>query len=61
MRDICKTAFLDVVICTHQDADHAYGILGLLEEWCGTIKEVWLPGSWTLRMRDLLTKPQDGV
>ena len=59
MRDICKTAFLDVVICTHKDADHAYGILGLLEEWCGTIKEVWLPGSWTLRMRDLLTKPQE--
>ena len=32
VRDICETTFLDVVVCTHNDADHAYGILGLLEE-----------------------------
>lgn len=34
-----------VVVCTHNDADHANGILGFLEAGfrCG---EVWLPGRW---------------
>src|SRR6266511_1241687 len=34
-----------VVVCTHNDADHANGILGFLEAGfrCG---EVWLPGHW---------------
>lgn len=57
VNSICRTKFLDVLVCTHNDADHAYGISGLLEEWDGTIKEVWLPGSWTLRIDDLLAKP----
>ena len=35
----------NVVVCTHNDADHANGILGFLEAGfsCG---EVWLPGRW---------------
>lgn len=35
----------NVVVCTHNDADHATGILGFLERGfsCG---EVWLPGRW---------------
>lgn len=36
---------VDVMICTHNDADHANGILGFLKAGlkCG---EVWLPGRW---------------
>ncbi len=36
---------VDVAVCTHNDADHANGILGFLEAGmrCG---EVWLPGRW---------------
>jgi beta-lactamase superfamily II metal-dependent hydrolase len=55
--DVAKSSHLDVVICTHNDADHADGIIGLLENWPGIIKEVWLPGSWTFRMKDLFVNP----
>jgi len=48
---------LDVVVCTHNDADHANGIIGLLQEQPVPIKEVWLPGSWTWRMDDLISRP----
>jgi hypothetical protein len=36
---------IDVLVCTHNDADHANGVLGFLESGleCG---EVWLPGRW---------------
>ncbi|KMQ51966.1 hypothetical protein CHISP_1221 [Chitinispirillum alkaliphilum] len=57
MSSICRTDYLDVLVCTHNDADHANGVAGLLENWEGTIKEVWLPGSWTYRMKDLFAKP----
>jgi hypothetical protein len=34
-----------VVICTHNDADHASGILGFLENGM-RCDELWLPGRW---------------
>lgn len=36
---------VDIAVCTHNDADHANGILGFLEAGlkCG---EVWLPSRW---------------
>jgi hypothetical protein len=42
-----------VVVCTHNDADHATGILGFLEAGftCG---EVWLPGRWLGALRSVL-------
>lgn len=52
-----KTDSLDVVVCTHNDSDHANGILGLLENWEGSIREVWLPGSWTSHLKDLIVAP----
>ena len=51
---------LDVLVCTHNDADHASGVLGLLR--CGfPCQEVWLPGSWTYRLRDLLSDPSQFI
>lgn len=47
---------VDILVCTHNDADHANGVLGFLESHL-TCSEVWLPGSWTSRLRDLLKDP----
>lgn len=33
----------DLLICTHYDADHINGILGILESNKYTFKEIWLP------------------
>ncbi|APZ92130.1 MBL fold metallo-hydrolase [Fuerstiella marisgermanici] len=49
---------LDILICTHNDADHANGVLGLLESGI-QCREVWLPGRWTERLKDLLANPYD--
>lgn len=35
----------DIVICTHNDADHANGLIGFLETGLDCA-EVWLPGRW---------------
>jgi len=50
---------LDVVVCTHIDADHANGIVGLLTELPIPIREVWLPGTWAGRFEDLVVEPAD--
>ena len=45
---------LSVVICTHNDKDHAEGVRGLLtskDEF--EVSEVWLPGRWTDRLIEL--------
>ena len=49
-----ETDDLDVLVCTHNDADHANGVVGLLESKL-PCKEVWLPGQWTNRLADLLS------
>lgn len=54
-----KIMRLDVLVCTHNDADHANGVLGLLQNWRGEIGEVWLPASWSYKMKDLLKNPRD--
>ncbi len=45
-----------MLVCTHNDADHADGVLGYLEAGL-RCEEVWLPGSWTGRLDDLLLDP----
>lgn len=52
-----NTQHLDVVVCTHNDSDHANGILGLLCSGDVSIQEIWLPASWTLRLDDLVRNP----
>jgi metallo-beta-lactamase superfamily protein len=48
-----KTDSVNVVICTHNDADHANGILGFLEAGL-QCDEVWLPGRWLSVLPDVL-------
>ena len=49
---------VNIVVCTHNDSDHAKGILGLLKsEIC--CKELWLPASWYQRLNDLLQRPSE--
>ena len=36
---------VDILACTHNDSDHANGVIGFLESAC-TCKEVWLPDKW---------------
>lgn len=52
-----KQEGVDILVCTHNDADHALGILGFLRSGL-TCKEVWLPGSWIDRLEDLLLHPE---
>jgi hypothetical protein len=46
---------VDVLVCTHNDADHANGIIGFLRAGLGC-NEVWLPASWTDRLEDLFLR-----
>jgi hypothetical protein len=54
---VTKRDGVDILVCTHNDADHALGVLGFLRSGL-TCKEVWLPGSWTDRLEDLLLYPE---
>lgn len=36
---------VDIIVCTHNDADHVNGIIGFLRQGL-TCKEIWLPGVW---------------
>ena len=40
-----KTNCVDILVCTHNDADHANGMLGFLQADL-LAKELWLPGRW---------------
>jgi hypothetical protein len=42
---VTKADGVNVVICTHNDADHANGILGFLDAGL-RCDELWLPGCW---------------
>jgi hypothetical protein len=44
---------VDILICTHNDADHANGVIGFLEAGLRS-DEVWLPGRWLTVLPDVL-------
>lgn len=48
---------VDILVCSHNDSDHADGILGFLEDPGLTCNEVWLPGKWSRRLDFLLSDP----
>lgn len=51
--------YVNVLVCTHSDSDHASGLLGFLGERGFRAEQVWLPASWMDRLRDLIHKPED--
>lgn len=55
-----KRHAVDVLVCTHNDADHAKGVIGFLKAGLGC-NEVWLPASWTDRIGDLFLRPVEFV
>src|SRR5215470_15953666 len=48
-----KADGVSVAVCTHNDADHANGILGFLKAGL-RCEEVWLPGRWLAALPDVL-------
>ena len=44
---------VSVVVCTHNDADHANGVLGFLEDADLSCDEVWLPYTWSQVLAEL--------
>mgnify|MGYP003855035503 FL=1 len=50
---VTKTDGVNVILCTHNDADHADGLLGFLEAGL-RCEEVWLPGRWLSALPDVL-------
>lgn len=52
-QNVTNTDGVNVAICTHNDADHANGILGFLEAGF-RCEEIWLPGRWLSALPDVL-------
>lgn len=56
--EVLNRKSVGVLVCTHNDADHANGVLGFLESGLGC-DEVWLPALWTDRLQDLIARPNE--
>ncbi len=50
---VTQKANTSIVVCTHNDADHANGVLGFLEDGLDC-DEIWLPGRWLEALPDVL-------
>ncbi|MEK5439331.1 MULTISPECIES: hypothetical protein [Paenibacillus] len=55
--NVIESNMVDILVCTHNDADHATGILGFLKDERLSCKEIWLPGTWASRLGDILVSP----
>lgn len=51
---------VDILVCTHSDEDHVNGLIGYFES-NRSCEEVWLPGSWTSRLEDMINEPRDFI
>lgn len=51
---------VDILVCTHNDADHANGIIGFLEAGL-RCREVWLPGAWLGVLDALSSQPEETI
>jgi len=56
-----KVEHIDVLVCTHNDKDHAEGVAALLESDAVSVGEVWLPGRWSERLVDMCRSAPDFV
>jgi hypothetical protein len=52
---------VDVAVCTHADADHVNGLIGLLESSIAPVREVWLPGQLSERLADIVDPSWDTI
>ncbi|WP_123528858.1 MBL fold metallo-hydrolase [Pseudomonas fluorescens] len=50
--------YIDIVVCTHSDRDHAGGFLSFAEYFRGHIEEFWLPGIWQGIIKKLEVEPR---
>jgi hypothetical protein len=48
---------LEVVVCTHGDADHWTGLLAVLEDPAVRVGELWVPARWGDGLKELATDP----
>lgn len=55
-RTYVRKNIVDVLVCTHNDADHAEGVIGFLESGL-RCKELWLPATWLDALRALPPDP----
>lgn len=53
--------YLDIVVCTHADKDHAGGLTDFLDRSSIQVGEFWLPGAWLDSLPTLLQSPQKVV
>ncbi|GBD26189.1 hypothetical protein HRbin30_01519 [bacterium HR30] len=51
---------VDVLVCTHNDADHAEGLIGFLESEL-LCSELWLPGTWLETLQSLPNDPGETI
>lgn len=51
---------VDVVVCTHNDADHANGLIGFFEAGL-RCRELWLPATWLEAVMRLPEDPWDTI
>lgn len=51
---------VNVIVCTHNDRDHANGILAFLEEGCDA-DECWLPATWMEATHRLCTASDEEI
>lgn len=52
---------VDIVVATHNDADHVGGILGILEDKDFRIGELWLPARWLQTLPFVLRRREEVV
>ncbi|MBS8274322.1 MBL fold metallo-hydrolase [Thalassospira tepidiphila] len=64
-----KLDFIDIIVCTHADADHSKGLAKFLDAWSPSMSsrkahskcnagQFWLPGRWADVLPDLVTAPR---
>jgi hypothetical protein len=58
-RSTTGTGRVDVLVATHNDADHANGVLGFLRSGL-RCREVWLPGRWAQVLPQVL-RPREEI
>jgi len=57
-RRYTRSERVDVLVCTHNDADHTEGVIGFLESGLDC-QELWLPDTWVAALQSVPLKVRD--